>query len=579
MRKFLAGFAVVYPLLAQIQGSWVYTGNMSIAREFAAQVTLGNGKAMVAGGTDGTSVLATAEIYTNSTGVWTPTGAMATARERFAAVLLQNGEVLVAGGVDASNNALAGAELYDPSTGKWTPAGALSVPRFAHSATLLQSGKVLVAGGCTTNPCGSYTADSELYDPASNQWTTTGIMITPRAFHTATLLQSGNVLAAGGSGGLVLSSSELYNPGTGIWQSAPSMTSARVQHAATLLQSGKVLVTGGTLSKYPLNSAELYDPSANTWALTGHMTTGRYAHTATHLTDGTVLVAGGEGQAISCGKDCTGYIPTAKTELYNEATGAFTAAASLNRARAYHSATLLAGRALAAGGIGYTATCCVVLNSAEVYTPLSLTLSAPSLNFGFRQVGLTSSPQTVTVTNVSSHSVIFTSIAGSGEFTQTNNCPISPNTLSAGQSCSISVVFKPTSTGTQNGAVKLIDNAPGSPQQTISLTGTGEPYAFALNPSSLDFPSEIAGTSSPPETVTLLNDGAAPVSIAHISISPAHGTFKQTNNCPATLQPAQSCMVQIVFTPPDVGTYQAVLSVTDTANHTQTASLKGVGLD
>jgi hypothetical protein len=180
---------------------------------------------------------------------------------------------------------------------------------------------------------------------------------------------------------------------------------------------------------------------------------------------------------------------------------------------------------------------------------------------------------------VSFHSVTFSSIASSGEFAQTNNCPIAPSTLNAGQSCSISVTFKPTTTGTQNGGVALKDNSPASPQQTISATGTGEPYAFALNPSSLNFPNEIPGNSSPAQSVTVLNDGAAQVGIADISISPADGTFTQTNNCPATLQPGQSCTVQIVFRPPDAGNYSAVLSVIDTAKNSQTVSLAGVGLD
>jgi hypothetical protein len=587
MGKFLVRFAIVCSLLltarslhAQIQGGWVNTGNMNGAREGAAQVTLGNGKALVAGGTDGTSVLASAEIYSPSTGVWTATGAMATARESFAAVVLKNGKVLVAGGADASRNPLASVELYDPSTGKWSPAGALLAARFAHSATLLQSGKVLVAGGCATSTCGTYAGGSELYDPVSNKWTATGAMLTARGSHTATLLHNGEVLAVGGSDGTALSSCELYNPSTGKWQSAPSFLYARFQHAATLLQSGKVLLTGGTSFKYPITQAELYDPTANTWTPTGSMTTGRYAHTATLLTDGTVLVAGGEGQSISCGKACTGYIPTAKAEIYNEATGKFTTTASLSRAQAYHTTTVLGtGVALAGGGVGTTNICCVVLSTAEVYTPLTLKFSASSLNFGFRQVGLTSAPQTVTVTNASFHSATFTSIAGSGDFAQTNTCPISPNTLNAGQSCSISVTFKPTTTGTRSGGVILKDNSPASPQQTISATGTGEPYPFALNPSSIDFPSEIPGNSSPAQSVTVMNDGATQVGITDISISPADGTFTQTHNCPPTLQPGQTCTVQVVFAPPDAGSFGASLSVTDTAKNTQTVSLAGMGLD
>ena len=298
------------------------------------------------------------------------------------------------------------------------------VARFGHSATLLQSGKVVVAGGCTTSSCSTDTAVSELYDPTSNSWSTTSSLNTARYYHTAVRLKTGKVLAIGGYTGTSTTSCELYDPSKGTWSNAASTNVARYFNGTTLLADGKVLVTGGDVSRFALSSAELYDPSANTWTLTGNMTTGRYAHTATLLTDGDVVVAGGEGKTISCGKDCTSIIPTAKVDLYNEAAGTFTAVASLTRALAYHSATLLtSGRPLADGGIGTTAYCCVVVNTAEVYTPLTLTFSASSLNFGVLQIGLTRASQTVTVTNVSTHSVTFSGISSSGDFPESSTCP------------------------------------------------------------------------------------------------------------------------------------------------------------
>jgi HYDIN/CFA65/VesB family protein/centrosomal CEP192-like protein/Kelch motif protein len=353
----------------------------------------------------------------------------------------------------------------------------------------------------------------------------------------------------------------------------------RYLNTTTLLQDGKVLVTGGTPGRGPLNSAELYDPSANTWTLTGTMTQARWAHTATLLGDGTVLVAGGEGQSISCGKVCTGYIPTAKSEIYNEAAGKFTATASLSRAQASQSMTLLkTGRALVAGGIGYTATCCVVLSTAEVYTPLTLTFSASSLNFGLLQIGLTSASQTVTVTNVSTHTVTFTSIASSGDFSQSHTCPTTPSTLGVGLNCTITVTFAPTAAGTRTGAVTLKDNSPGSPTQTIALTGTGETGALGFTPASLNLGSVPVGSSSN-QSATLTNDGAAPVNITGIAISPADGTFTETHNCPATLNVQQTCTFQITFTPPDVFTYNATLSITNSANGPANLALSGTGLD
>lgn len=581
MRMSCAVFVLTFvlgcvPLSAQIQGQWVSAGSMQSPREFNAQVRLATGKVLSVGGVDNSgNILNSAELYNPTPGTWALTGSMSQPREYFQAVLLKTGKVLVAGGLAAGTTVLAAAELYDPTTGTWSSAGSLSVARFGHTATLLANGKVLVTGGCTASACG-YTAASELYDPTSNTWSSTGNLNTARYNHTAVLLRTGEVLAIGGSAG---NSCELYNPSTGAWTDAASTSVARESNTTTLLADGKVLVTGGVVGgRYPQSSAEVYDRSTNTWTPAGSMTTGRYGHTATLLGDSTVLVAGGIGQSISCGKDCTGYIPTARVDVYDEGTGTFTAAASLSRALAYHSTTLLkTGRALTNGGEGTTAYCCVVVNTAQVYTPLTLTFSASSLNFGVLQIELTSSAQTVTVTNVSTHSVNFTSIASSNaEFLQSHTCP---TTLAAGQNCMITVTFKPTAAGARNAAVTLKDNCPGSSSQTIALSGIGATNALTLLPNPLNFPGITPGTSSA-MSITLYNDGASAVNLTSYGIVPADGTFTQTNSCPGTLNPNTNCVIQVVFTPPDSGNYSATLSVSDSdASSPQTASLAGIGLN
>ena len=85
-------------------------------------------------------------------------------------------------------------------------------------------------------------------------------MAVPRAYHSATLLNNGHVLVAGGNNGrpnYLTASAELYNPANGTWMLTGSMTTARLLHTATLLPNGQVLVTGGSGASGILSSAEL----------------------------------------------------------------------------------------------------------------------------------------------------------------------------------------------------------------------------------------------------------------------------------------------------------------------------------
>jgi hypothetical protein len=207
------------------------------------------------------------------------------------------------------------------------------------------------------------------------------MMAQGRGNHTATTLLDNRVLLAGGNG----QSAEIYDPATGAFSATGSMNVQRWSHRATLLDDGTVLITGGynftgsNGSLVYLASAELYHPDSGTFELLpSQMTTTRNAHGATKLTgslNGMVLITGGSGLTSGI------YTDRQSAELYNPNTKTFAAIANMVSARSNHSATLLAdGRVLLVGG--YSG------NGAELFDPITSlftpTANAPSVSFRAR---------------------------------------------------------------------------------------------------------------------------------------------------------------------------------------------------
>jgi hypothetical protein len=247
-----------------------------------------------------------------------------------------------------------------PTAGSVTPASPMLSPRSGHTATLLNDGRVLVAGGMRRNQ--DFYRSAELYDPATGKFSATGDMNLARVGPAAVLLRSGKVLVLGGWVGHACTNvAEIYDPATGKFTNIAKMTAKRGNPTATLLNNGDVLIAGGAdRGDTPggMASAEIFHSASLTFEAVAPMHYARISHTATLLKDGRVLIAGGRGDAVTAG-----------AELYDPDKKRFTPTGSLLSARYKHTAGLLPdGRVLIAGGSdehdweG-------AMNSAELYDP------------------------------------------------------------------------------------------------------------------------------------------------------------------------------------------------------------------
>lgn len=237
-------------------------------------------------------------------------------------------------------------------SGTWSQTGAMIFPRSKHTATLLPDGTVLVAGGLTGSIGNIFTTTSaEIYNPATGTWSLTSSMSVPRSRFTATLLQSGKVLVAGGSNnGFATAAAELYDFKTGYWTQTGKMKIPRLYHTATLLTDGRVLVTGGQSAgdgndNFVEKTAEIYDPDTGTWTLVDSMSRARYGQTATLMPDGTVVIAGGAGPRGDL-------VYTVRAEVFNPYSGLWKNIDSLLTPRGFHTTVLLnSGNVLVVGGL------------------------------------------------------------------------------------------------------------------------------------------------------------------------------------------------------------------------------------
>jgi len=550
------------------------------------------------------SLSLSAGAQTNVVGQWS--SVMTTPYEAVHMVLLPTGKVLMWSHFAESLHP----QLWDPATGTFTAAAQPSYEIFCAGHSLLPTGQVLVSGGNVVLGVGY--AHASVYDPFADSWTTLPDMNAGRWYPNNVTLGTGDVVVMSGTidqtngdntlpqvwqvatqswrnlstAQLALSayahahlapngmafltgptkvSRYLNTSGTGAWTwVANSNYGTRDYGTSVIYDAGKILLVGG--GDPPTNTAEVIDLNASSpvWSYTGSMANVRRQHNATALPDGTILVTGGSSGS---GFDNSS-APVYAAELWNPSTGQFTTLASTTVYRGYHSTALLLpdGRVLSASGDASGA-------SAEVFSPPYLfngpqpvITSAPS-SVQYGQSFFVSTPDAASISQVTWLALG----APTHGFDQNQRL----NRLSFSQASGGLTVTAPSSPNLAPPGYYMLFlvNSSGVPSVAAMVKISG---SVGLSATSLNFNTQVLGTTSGSQTVALANNQSASLNISSIA---ATGDFAQTNNCSSSLSPNATCLINVTFGPTAVGSRIGTLTITDDAgNSPQIASLTGTGL-
>ncbi|HEU0036688.1 MAG TPA: choice-of-anchor D domain-containing protein [Kofleriaceae bacterium] len=202
-----------------------------------------------------------------------------------------------------------------------------------------------------------------------------------------------------------------------------------------------------------------------------------------------------------------------------------------------------------------------------------LSVSPPSVAFGDVQVGQTSPPQTVTLSNTGSSPLSITSVQTSPDFVVDTTGMIA--SLPPGGSTTVKVTFRPAVVGPRNGQLTIQSNDANSPA-VVPLSGNGVDAKLVANPPSLAFGNQRVATTSPGQLVRLSNPGTGPVTINSTSIS---GPFQRTGPAlPLTLAPGTFADFTVTFAPTVTGPATGQLAFQTTAPTSPVVTLSGTGV-
>jgi N-acetylneuraminic acid mutarotase len=251
-------------------------GAMTDGRAFHNSVKLQDGRFMVIGGIQGpygsgnsyySKVLNTCEIYDPATGTWTATATMSKYRAGSCSMVLPDGRVFVAGGTEGNNQhnvgdvadllttSLKTSEIYNPATNSWSSGPNIQEPKAGATGLVLDDGRFALIGGITFTtflgiPIPDFSEKICVYDPVANSFNSQITMKDKRGLGCAAQLTNGQVYIAGGAGGDILNigpikKTEVWNPANNSTTRKNDLSVGVAFSGCVAMENGSAIVIGG----------------------------------------------------------------------------------------------------------------------------------------------------------------------------------------------------------------------------------------------------------------------------------------------------------------------------------------------
>ncbi len=265
-----------------------------------------NGKIYAIGGTSGGSPVNVNEEYTSGLDIWTSKAPMPTARSGCAVAVYEN-KIYVIGG-EVGNGYVGNNEVYDPATNTWSTKASMPVPRADFSASVVD-GKIYLIGGKVYSSISPYfheTSVNEIYDPATDTWTTAASMPTAVYDYVSTVID-GKIHVIGGSqtlssqgGEILVNSHQIYDPQTDTWSLGANLPSAvagaGVGATEGFMAPSLLYVIGGFFLSSYSGGVQVYSPGNNSWSNGPSMPTTRAYLGVAVVNDVLYAIGGFDGQ-------------------------------------------------------------------------------------------------------------------------------------------------------------------------------------------------------------------------------------------------------------------------------------------